>query len=105
VKREFTSGGLRQINPTWITPVFEAVGYKYNKKGRCSCYPLYCTFAQTGRLFEVSHRAGSVHDFNAARSFSSACIERIRTIAHNVIIGASPGYLTNKDLAAKPPGS
>jgi hypothetical protein len=91
VKREFTTGGLGQINPTWITPVLEAVGYKYNKKGRCSCRPLYCTFAQTGRLFDVSHRAGSVHDFNAARSFSRARIERKRTIAQNVIIGAIPG--------------
>jgi hypothetical protein len=103
VKREFTSGGLRQINPTWITPVFEAVGYKYNKKGRCSCYPLYCTFAQTGRLFDVSHRAVSLHDFNAARC---ACIERIPAIAHNIIIGGQFGLIrTNKVLAAKPPGS
>jgi hypothetical protein len=66
-----------------ITPGFEAVGYKDKKKGQCSDYPLCCTIAQIGKLFDVLHHAGSVHDSNGARSLG---IERFpKAILSNVI--------------------
>jgi hypothetical protein len=55
-----------------------AVGFNRKKKGARSYYPLFCTIAQTGQVFDVYHRPGNVHDYNGAKGFVLACIERIR---------------------------
>ena len=43
-----------------------AVGFNRKKKGQRSYYPLFCTVAQTGQVFDVLHRPGNVHDSNGA---------------------------------------
>ena len=55
-----------------------AVGFNKKKKGARSYYPLFCTVAQTGQVFDVLHRPGNVHDSNGAREFIVACIQRVR---------------------------
>jgi hypothetical protein len=52
-----------------------AVGYNRAKKGQRSYYPLLCTVAQTGQVFDVHHRPGNVHDSNGAETFIAACVE------------------------------
>ena len=47
-----------------------AAGYNKKKKGARSYYPLFCTLAQTGQVFDVLHRSGNVHDSNGARAFN-----------------------------------
>ncbi len=56
-----------------------AVGFNRLKKGQRSYYPLFCTVAQTGQVFDVHHRPGNVHDSNGARDFIAACIQSLRT--------------------------
>jgi hypothetical protein len=46
-----------------------AIGYNKKKKGARSYYPLFCTIAQTGQVFDFYHRPGNVHDSNGAREF------------------------------------
>jgi hypothetical protein len=55
-----------------------AVGYNRKKKGARSYYPLFCTLAQTGQVFDVCPRPGDVHDSNGAEAFIRACIEVLR---------------------------
>lgn len=55
-----------------------AVGFNKKKKGARSYYPLYCTIAQTGQVFDFHHRAGNVHDSNGADVFIQDCISEIR---------------------------
>jgi hypothetical protein len=55
-----------------------AVGYCKPKKGARSYYPLFCTIAQTGQVFDVHHRSGNVHDSNGAAAFVVTCLERVR---------------------------
>jgi hypothetical protein len=57
-----------------------AVGFNRKKKGARSYYPLFCTIAQTGQVFDVHHRPGNVHDSNGAKEFVLQCIERIREV-------------------------
>ena len=54
------------------------VGFNRKKKGARSYYPLFCTIAQTGQVFDVYHRPGNVHDSHGARAFLLACIELLR---------------------------
>ncbi len=66
---------------TWTTSQHTegtAVGYNRRKKGARSYYPLFCTIAQTGQVFDVWHRPGNVHDSNGAEAFIRACIEILR---------------------------
>ena len=58
-----------------------AVGFNRKKKGQRSYYPLFCTLAQTGQVFDVWHRPGNVHDSNGAQDFILACIREIRSIS------------------------
>src|SRR5512136_2450750 len=51
-----------------------AIGYNRKKKGARSYYPLFCTLAQTGQVFDVYHRPGNVHDSHGAKSFLLDCI-------------------------------
>lgn len=55
-----------------------AVGFNKKKKGARSYYPLFCTTAQTGQVFDVHHRPGNVHDSNGAKAFMISCLEAIR---------------------------
>lgn len=55
-----------------------AVGFNRQKKGQRSYYPLFCTVAQTGQVFDVHHRPGNVHDSNGALDFVRACIQHLR---------------------------
>jgi len=55
-----------------------AVGFNKKKKGARSYYPLFCTIAQTGQVFDVYHRPGNVHDSRGARDFIIECISIIR---------------------------
>lgn len=55
-----------------------AVGYNRKKKGARSYYPLFCTLAQTGQVFDVYHRPGNVHDSHGAREFIRDCIRILK---------------------------
>lgn len=55
-----------------------AVGFNPRKKGQRSYYPLYCTIAQTGQVFDVLHRSGNVNDANGAPAFMRECIRQVR---------------------------
>lgn len=55
-----------------------AVGYNKIKKGQRSYYPLYCSIAQTGQIFDVHHRPGNVHDSNGAEAFILDCIRSVK---------------------------
>ena len=63
-----------------------AVGFNKHKKGARSYYPLYCTIAQTGQVFDVLHRSGNVHDSKDAVEFVCLCLDRIREALPGVII-------------------
>lgn len=61
-----------------------AVGFNRKKKGQRSYYPLFCTIAQTGQVFDVFHRPGNVHDSNGAGEFILACINTVREVLPGV---------------------
>lgn len=63
-----------------------AVGYNRRKKGQRSYYPLFCTVAQTGQVFDVHHRPGNVHDSNGAEAFIRHCIDEIRQALPGVVV-------------------
>lgn len=63
-----------------------AVGFNRKKKGQRSYYPLFCTLAQTGQVFDVWHRPGNVHDSNGAQDFILACIGELRTVAPRAVL-------------------
>lgn len=63
-----------------------AVGYNKKKKGARSYYPLFCTVAQTGQVFDVLHRTGNVHDSNGAQAFAKRCIAYLRRYMPTVTI-------------------
>lgn len=65
-----------------------AKGFKCRKRGQRSYYPLFCTLAQTGQVFDVLHRRGNVHDSNGAREFIVACIEQIRAVLPGIQLEA-----------------
>ena len=65
-----------------------AVGFNKKKKGARSYYPLFCTLAQTGQVFDFHHRAGNVHDSNGAKDFILSCISTIRRELPGVTIEA-----------------
>lgn len=55
-----------------------AVGFNKQKRGARSYYPLFCTIAQTGQVFDVLHRPGNVHDSRGAAAFIRACLAAVR---------------------------
>jgi hypothetical protein len=63
-----------------------AVGFNKKKKGARSYYPLFCTIAQTGQVFDVLHRPGNVHDSHGALEFILACIGDVRRLLPGVVI-------------------
>lgn len=54
-----------------------AIGFNKIKKGERSYYPLLCTVAQTGQVFDLHHRPGNVHDINGADAFITQCLDTI----------------------------
>lgn len=54
-----------------------AVGFNKKKKGARSYYPLFCTIAQTGQVFDVLCRPGNVHDSKGAREFILFCVQTV----------------------------
>jgi hypothetical protein len=65
-----------------------AVGFNKHKRGARSYYPLFCTIAQTGQVFDVLHRPGNVHDSRGAAEFLRASIAAIRRVMPAVRIEA-----------------
>lgn len=65
-----------------------AVGFNRRNKGDRSYYPLFCTVAQTGQVFDLLHRPGNIHDSRGARDFLITCIEQIRAALPGVFIEA-----------------
>ena len=63
-----------------------AVGFNRKKKGQRSYYPLFCTVAQTGQVFDVLHRSGNVHDSHGAKDFILASIATVRAALPGVRI-------------------
>jgi hypothetical protein len=61
-----------------------AVGFNKKKKGARSYYPLFCTIAQTGQVFDVYHRPGKVQDSNGAKCFILDCIGVIKAILPSI---------------------
>jgi len=51
-----------------------AVGYNRKRKGERSYYPLLCTVAQTGQVFDALPRSGNVHDSNGSLEFITASV-------------------------------
>jgi hypothetical protein len=65
-----------------------AVGYNKKKKGTRSYYPLFCTIAQTGQVFDVLFRPGNVHDSNGAHEFIEECLTHLKAALPGVILEA-----------------
>ena len=63
-----------------------AVGFNKRKKGARSYYPLFCTIAQSGQVFDFLHRAGNVHDSRGAREFILACVSAVREALPSTIV-------------------
>ncbi len=63
-----------------------AIGFNKKKKGQRSYYPLFCTIAQTGQVFDVLHRSGNVHDSKGAQAFILNCIKQVRLALPEVIV-------------------
>lgn len=76
------------VLPTGRLAEGTAVGYNRKKPGQRSYYPLFCTLAQTGQVFDVLHRPGNVHDSRGAREFIVACIEQIRAALPGIVLEA-----------------
>lgn len=99
--RDLVCARLRVLAPRRVTLDFDgsvqstgraaegtAVGFNKQKKGARSYYPLFCTVAQTGQVFDLLHRAGNVHDSHGAQAFIMACIARVRAVLPGVVIEA-----------------
>lgn len=97
--REIVCNRLKSLAPARVTLDFDgsvqsttrhaegtAVGFNKKKKGARSYYPLFCTVAQTGQVFDVLHRAGNVHDSNGAKAFILGCINVIQAAVPGVIV-------------------
>jgi hypothetical protein len=91
LNQQLVGDRLRALNPRRVTLDFDgsvigtgrwaegtAVGYNRGHTGQRSYYPLFCTVAQTGQVFDVLHRPGNVHDSNGAESFLCACVEELQ---------------------------
>jgi hypothetical protein len=63
-----------------------AVGFNKKKKGARSYYPLFCTIAQTGQVFDFLHRAGNVHDSKGSKDFILSCVAEVRAALPGVVI-------------------
>jgi len=63
-----------------------AVGFNRKRKGERSYYPLLCTVAQTGQIFDVLPRSGNVHDSKGSLPFITESVMAVgRKLAGCVI--------------------
>ena len=82
---------LQQLQPARVSLDFDgsvlstsrfaegtAVGFNKKKKGQRSYYPLFCTIAQTGQVFDALFRSGNVHDSNGANDHILQCFSSLR---------------------------
>jgi hypothetical protein len=74
------------VQPTKKHAEGSAVGYCRKKKGLRSYYPLFCTLAQIGQVFDVWHRPGNVHDSHGAIDFVAQCIAAVREALPRAIL-------------------
>jgi hypothetical protein len=51
-----------------------AVGFNRKRKGERSYYPLLCTVAQTGQIFDALPRSGNVHDSRGSAEFITSSV-------------------------------
>jgi hypothetical protein len=92
LSRQLVLDRLQRLQPARLTVDFDgsvlstqraaegsAVGFNKEKKGARSYYPLFCTVAQTGQVFDFAHRPGNVHDSREAETFLQACVQGLRT--------------------------
>ncbi len=94
VLRRMEKEGLRRITVDFDGSVLStkrhaegsAVGFNKQNKGARSYYPLYCTIAQIGEVFDVLHRSGNVHDSKGAVVFMRECLDRMREALPGIII-------------------
>ena len=97
--RQMVIKGLVPLAPARLTLDFDgsvqstrrqaegaAVGFNKKRKGARSYYPLFCTIAQTGQVFDVLHRPGNVHDSNGAKEFILQCIRDVHAVLPGVQI-------------------
>ena len=54
-----------------------AVGFNRKRKGERSYYPLLCTVAQTGQIFDALPRSGNVHDSNGSHEFITSSVQAV----------------------------
>jgi hypothetical protein len=52
-----------------------AVGFNRKRKGERSYYPLLCTVAQTGQVFDALPRSGNVHDSKGSLEFITSSVQ------------------------------
>ncbi|RLI67462.1 MAG: hypothetical protein DRP02_14420 [Candidatus Gerdarchaeota archaeon] len=62
-----------------------AVGFKKAKTGACSCYPPFCTAAQTVKFFDVYNRPGNVCDSNGADQFMVECFKQAKNVRVGIV--------------------
>jgi hypothetical protein len=74
------------VQSTTRTAQGTAVGFNRKKKGARSYYPLFCTIAQTGQVFDFHHRPGNVHDSRGAREFILKCVALARQHCPHTVI-------------------
>jgi hypothetical protein len=99
LNRDLVSSRIQNENLTRLTADFDgsvlstsrraqgtAVGFNKQKKGARSYYPLFCTLAQTGQVFDYHHRSGNVHDSNGAREFMKHCIDELRAACPRAVL-------------------
>jgi hypothetical protein len=65
-----------------------AVGFNRKEKGARSYYPLFCTIAQVGQVFDLLHRSGNVHDSRDACPFILRCMRTLRSVLPGVKLEA-----------------
>jgi len=63
-----------------------AVGFNKTRKGARSYYPLFCTVAQTGQVFDLLHRPGNVHDSHGAQAFILDCVAAVRQALPGILV-------------------
>lgn len=101
LSRQLVLDRLRPLHPARLTLDFDgsvlstqraaegsAVGFNKVKKGARSYYPLFCTLAQTGQVFDFAHRPGNVHDSREAEQFLHACVTEVRAALPGVQVEA-----------------
>jgi hypothetical protein len=91
LSRQLVLDRLQHVRPARLTADFDgsvlstqraaegsAVGFNKVQKGARSYYPLFCTIAQTGQVFDFAHRPGNVHDSREAQAFMTTCVDALR---------------------------